>query len=287
MSATLGDPAHECLFLALVCDIRGFTELSARAYDFIQSDRTPFEAARHLTNDLAKYMEQTRELTKEKIIEPLRRGLKPKTWRKKIRLDYAVKSTGDGYLLAIKLDDVQNQRSPRVSPKAWKKNALNVIRCLAKLVNDSKPRSGKFAAVTARFVKKWGQRIGIDAKAKGFDRTARRVAGAVTIGNGFLYRSRDWQKKRDPPWEDAYGHPVNLAFRLCDKAGRLTSANPGSDPSPWILLDRRVGRLLLEDESGKSSRKVLNFRLRPFMERLVLKGIEENWCYALFESRGR
>lgn len=265
------------LLIAVVCDIRGFTDLTARVDDYFQSNLVVPQRVGELLTAYSNFMITTQERAAELILQPLK--------KLKIHRDYAVKSTGDGFLVAVQVASGVHQRmdpDDRDFDPEWKSIALHLAAGLVELVKSAKVenKAGTFGYETREFIREWGLDIGYtqpDKKSPEF-----RVAGSMAMGIGSLaVRNKSVTEApvgmEDPTHDDAYGHPVNLAFRLCDLAARVP--DDGGECSPYILLDRRVARLLLATKNYAS--QIESLELSPFRFPKVLKGIEELWCYGL------
>ncbi len=273
--------------MALVCDIRGFTDLTARVDEYVQSVLNPEATCKQLVKHYTLYMIETQRLARAKIIDPLLRQYK--------NLSYAVKSTGDGYLVAIELGAIYYHVPRSGFDDNWLQKALRLTKGLVELVKEAEPKAGggEFGILTYEFLKRWSEEIGVDmdwinSKSPRFDATQSRVAGALAMGTGFLSGRAMKDEAKDKPnlrYADAFGHSVNMAFRLCNAAGRRREERQGGrDVSPFILIDRRVARLLLAAEKRYDSeleQELRGYGLIPYKDPIGLKGIEENWCYAL------
>ena len=216
-------------------------------------------------------MEITQKIARKVILNKFNQKLLKKE-------EYVVKSTGDGFLVAFKLEEGVEHLYEKRKNDRWKQCATNLVDGLKDLVRRAKPQKGAsytFGEHTYRFISNYGKWLGYSAHFLKDNRCCFRVAGAMAMGIGGLIND----SSRDPEkWNDAYGHPINLAFRLCDKAGRLEEK--GGDHSPLILLDRRTARLLMQENGGRFQQ----WKLVPHDHGTELKGIEETWCFGLREK---
>lgn len=300
--------------IAVVCDIRGFTDFTSTVDCVNQSEQVYPRRKMKLLEAYDELVKDTQLTAIQAILEPIIGELKNsgselrKEWDdyrgKDEPVPCALKSTGDGFLVAVELADKYSD----VPLKLQSLLAEAMTRGVIKLVTDAAEKTGKFRRLLKKFVGIWG-----DLLALRLDETTFRVAGAIALGTGQVL-----EEDVPPTWaaarmlepivgklpvlklkSDAYGHGVNLAFRLCDRAGRAKKKGDDENMGPYVLLDRRIGQLLIYEvpESNKgegvtapgggSQRQT--FRMRTFDEyshtRFLfdepLKGIDELWCYAL------
>lgn len=265
--------AAACYLIVAVSDIRGFTSLTSRVNHFCQSRLNLPSEVDELSKDYIKYMRETQDIAS--------------TTMKRFLTDSeedpaVVKSTGDGYMVAVRLAPIQdgaladtNEREKAAATAAALLDGLRL------LVESARPKEkmdhpeDTFAGKTLRLIQKWGAYLGISEDDYRFKRADLYIAGGIALGTGFFsdkstvvsIQTKDGLVPKTIIERDAFGHAANLAFRLCDKAGR--------DKVPDILLDRRVGKLVEAQVSGKKDHA---YKLRAHRAPLELKGIEENWC---------
>lgn len=273
-------PRRDCLLIAVVCDIRSFTDLTARVSEFCESKLVPPDQGAKLLEDYTKYIEQTRTFAEDKILA----GIKCPD-----ELSYAVKSTGDGFLVAVAVEDIRFQLDSGEYNQKWLDIAIGLTEGLCHLIEDAEPTLGAkgFGAQTTKFLNEWGCKLGFEAdfddKTRSQEHNSFRVAGAMTMGVGSLVgptqdKSNNWLQ-----YADAYGHPINLAFRLCHEAYRPADTPPYYSPS--ILFDRRIARVLLSHSPDALFDSLKEARIIPYTLPRVLKGIEEAWCFGRFKLR--
>lgn len=303
--------------IAVVSDIRGFTDFTSTVDSVNRSDQVAPGVKKRLLEHYDRVVEHTQRAAIQHILGPLARALQQtdsglrKAWvnhgGKVIPLPCALKSTGDGFLVAVEL--VHNGIPVEVELQSALAKALTDG--LTNLVSAAK-EGGEFRKQLEGFFAIWQDYLALRLEANTF-----RVAGALALGTGQVSDKEDVPKKwksaqflnkvvKDAPSvlalkSDAYGHGVNLAFRLCDRAGR--EDRKGADGAgPYVLLDRRIGQLLIEPVPETENKDgwvrvqwdaelQQPFKLRvpdryalarfPFNE--PLKGIDEMWCYSFDE----
>lgn len=276
----------DSILIAVVCDIRGFTTLTTRMDEYFHSSLL---LPSHVGDMLAKYssfMERTQKLASEMIVKPLKDlGVPTK---------FAVKSTGDGFLVGVEVAKIRDHDNKvDFSPednKTASRIALRLVQGLKDLVIDAELIPGnKFGGEVYKFLKEWALHLGVEVPKREERKPDFRVAGALAMGMGILevrnestapYEAKA-KKEIIPTHDDAYGHPVNLAFRLCDASARASKGG-GAPYSPYILLDRRVARSLLPIEDLET--ELHGWEIKPFELTKPLKGIEETWFYALSDG---
>lgn len=271
--------SEACYLLVAVTDIRGFTSLTARVNQFCQSRLNRTEHVQLLSTEYIQYMRSTQKLARTLMMKEL---------PDYARGDLAVKSTGDGYMVAVRLDKVDDKAlmSPESRDRAeeitWK-----LVEGVRQLVENARPtdkEDGSFAGLTRKLIRERGIWLGIALEDYETGKADLHVAGGISLGTGFFSDNDVLLQKTDSsaggqsaddekqpgliqvPERDAFGHAANLAFRLCDKAGR-------GDKVPAILLDRRVGMLVRQKIPVG-----YNYVVRAYRDALDLKGIEETWC---------
>lgn len=311
--------------IAVVCDIRGFTEFTSAVDSVNKSEQVDGRIKKFLLEDYDKLVAHTQSMAVKNIIGPLIFALKNektqlhKAWLAHLGsrspLPCALKSTGDGFLLAIELATNGDPVSRPLQCAIAKQLMLGAT----KLVSAAKAH-GEFRRLLVGFFKRWQDYIALQLEDDTF-----RVASAVAVGTGQVSDREnvpdDWkiaeyvygEQPKNPAKEreaqnvstflkvkgDAYGHGVNLAFRLCDRAGRKKHQIK-HEFDPYILLDRRVGHLLIDNVPIAKTSVVIpwhprsqqlyrmltfpGYSLARFTFREPLKGIDELWCYALEEK---
>lgn len=270
---------HECLLLAAVCDVRNFSMLQAHIDEHIVSSLTLKEHNQKLGKRKLEYMNDTRERATKIFLKSL-----TKSMEKGEELKYAIKSTGDGFLVAVEVWDFDSKDPPPLLeskfPELWTRRAWALAEALWVLHEDSKVTNRRekqrtLGGLTSAFLKDFATELGLSKK----DYTERgyfRVPGALAMGSGTITPAHGNERG------DAYGNPVNIAFRLCEQAGKFNDKNDRTKQiSPPVLLDRRVGRLLASFKPARSAWVVLP------LDEVTLKGIEEKWCYALQKRKQR
>lgn len=265
---------QECLLVAAVCDVRGFSKLQAHIDEFIVSTLTPRTRSSQIGQANLVLMRKTRACAEDIFEQRLRKDLGEDEAND---LEYAIKSTGDGYLVAVQLEELKPNKTIEVLEIyniEWQRVACSLAKALCELYDDSKlqrTKKGSFGHLTLSFLEEYGIELGLSAEE--YERQgAFRVPGAMAMGSGTI-KPRKKLLTGDGNRGDAYGHPVNVAFRLCDHAGRF---DPDKETiSQPVLLDRRVGRLIASSPDG-----LLKKRPLP-LDPVTLKGMEERWCYAL------
>lgn len=275
-----------CLLAALVCDIRGFTDLSSHVNSYAHNVFSLRSKVDALLRDFSILMSETQSRSLAVIREQLD-GLVPEP-------SYAVKGTGDGLLIAVEVgpyDDVELQRIRLGESKARHYAVLSALaHGLLQLVNEAKSVSDQpghgFGHATRQFLWEWRKEIGLPRGCLSPNSSHFRVAGALTFGMGFLRSASDEnpEKAGAASLGDAYGHTVNLAFRLCDVAGRASARGA----SPSILVDRRVGGVLRNRPNRKNliAGSAEPVKILPYQVPRAMKGIEEHWCYEIIENSG-
>lgn len=286
--------------IAAVCDIRGFTDFTATVDAVNLSEQVHPNIKDHLLKAYAELVKETQHVAVRKLLGPVAKDLREGGRLKKAidtyygetkrrNLTCALKSTGDGFLVAFALEPTQQSHKP-YGNEVQRALAQLLTKSLVALVDSS--ARGKFRSTLSRFLKVWQEYLALRLEPEAF-----RVAGAIALGTGQLVTDKvpkGWviwdvirNKNVDPQshlelMSDAYGHGVNLAFRICDRAGR-------GSKQPYVLLDRRVGQLLIEQVKQRKGpwfyRKTClpGFALNRFRFEEPLKGIDELWCYALEE----
>lgn len=265
-----------CLLAALVCDIRGFTDLSSHVHSYAHNVFAHRARIQELLADFGRLMADTQHRSLA-IIQDELKAINPQP-------TFAVKGTGDGLLIAVEVGPYDEKVLEEIQSGSRSKPLYDIANALAtglfKLVDEAESISGLergFGSSTKWFVKKWGRDIGLSGSCTKAGSLAFRVAGAITFGMGFLRPVSEEAPRNSGAASlgDAYGHTVNLAFRLCNVAGR---ADPQANRSPLILLDRRVGAVLRmrRRRRGEPGPKIIPYRVERAM-----RGIEENWCYAV------
>ena len=276
----------ESIILTIVCDLRDFTDLTARVDRYIRSDFTSASDKINLYNAYRDYVYQTQSIARKELT----RGLDNQ--------QIALKATGDGYMMCVKLKDVNIfdiQSSLREHQNKTYSVIHKSIENLCKLVSNAHsdsydPETIRF--LTERFIEEYGLKIGME-KEWIDEKGILLIAGAVTLGVGLLWPGSEELKQgssdihgahpseerelRPVSYGEALGHNVNLCFRLCNEAGRPISDNEITRSS-LILMDRRVAYILLEH--NQSIREGM-FKIRPIDYPLHVKGIEEIWHYCL------
>lgn len=270
----LQDNGHQklnpCLLAAVVCDIRGFTELTGRVNSFASSLLHGKEKVDRLLQRYTRYVEMSQKETKRILLRDLDDQ------------KYAVKGTGDGLLIALELEsDWEKAIEPDLDD--FQERVASLTTNLVRLVKASEitPEAavGKY---TDNFLDDWGVHLGLDQEL--LDHFELRIAAAMTLGVGFLWPGEDErtggtegnveEQDTSASYGDAVGHTVNLTFRLCSQAGRRID---GGRLTPPILVDRRTGAVLLQSE-----RKYFeDWELKCYHFWSHMKGIEESWCYAV------
>jgi class 3 adenylate cyclase len=198
-----------------------------------------------------------------------------------------VKATGDGYLVCIEIDKAAFLPEP---PAFYKTLICEMAVTVWNLTRSSELNDplGKFATFTRYFLKSAGDEIGYNwsivrkrknnkVNAYGAWNTPFRVAGALSLG--YTVFVNDESTRSDPDRRDASGYGVNLAFRLCDIAGRTKDSKYGETPA--VLLDRRVGLALLEQKARRGRK----WKILPLHQKLDMSGIAEDWAYGMQPSR--
>jgi len=308
--AKIKTPTMANPLIAAVCDIRGFTDFTATVDSVNQSDHVDLPIKKRLLRDYDEIVKRTQRLAVQMIFDPVVKELgNPSSnlaeeWNHQYGtskpLPCALKSTGDGFLVAVELAHEYNA----VSLDLQCALAEPLTRGVANLVRRAK-RHASFRDMLERFFKVWEPYLAMK-----FESTTFRVAGAIAIGTGQILDTEDvpasWTAadflSKIPRASsvlklksDAYGHGVNLAFRLCDRAGR--------DKGPYVLLDRRIGQLLIKGvrKTKKTPWVRLEWEKKPVQPFRILqsfdgysltrfpfdkplKGIDEQWCYALEEK---
>lgn len=273
------DPDQECLLLAAVCDIRGFTRLQARIDDYIVSTLTSDNQSVELANHKRKFARQSRRRAEQVFIEHVAEHVDSD--------DYAIKSTGDGFLVAVRWVTLKEGIKTKIRDDSYYKRENRkvkiegLIRALQALYVDSDLNSkakNSIGSLTRNFLITHGRLLGISWR-ECIEKGEYRIPGALAMGAGTLTPA-NVRFDRKPPGNvgDAHGHPVNVAFRLCDKAGRRDGER--DELSPAVLCDRRVGRIL---ETLKV--KFAGWEARRGFPVPELKGLEENWCYGFCPTR--
>lgn len=267
---------HDCLLIAVVCDIRGFTDLTARVDDYFQSNLVLPNRLKRLVRAYSDFMLKTQLIAAKEILAPFRGS--------ECLKNFALKSTGDGFLVAVEVaSGVDHRMSADETkyPDHWKEISLRLALGLINLIGSAKVRQAgdTFGIETYKFLKHWGLDIGYSVPSDETDRPDFRVAGSMAMGIGSLANRNTRAQKSspsEPTYDDAYGHPVNLAFRLCDLAARVN--DDSNVVSPYFMLDRRVARLLMSIDEYVARLK--SKTLTPFRFEKPVKGIEEQWCFA-------
>jgi len=254
--------------IVVVCDIRDFTDFTAKVHDYIYSNYSERKKVKKLQSTYTDYVSKTRRIAKDALLKDVKDCERA-----------ATKSTGDGFMIALSLCDDPSQLKKNQKYPDVERMLINLM----KLVEDSDLRSkgGEFAAETKKILRHWGPHLGISSFRKrepDYTKQASfRLAGAVALGVGFF---------TDNPL-DALGHPVNLAFRLCDKALRYSKGRNAL--SPPILIAKECGRFLLDNGFAAIRKKgrLKHWEFSIHREKIDLKGIEESWCYALNRKDNR
>jgi hypothetical protein len=163
--------------------------------------------------------------------------------------------------------------------------AKGLLRLVQEANSLSIPQGFGFGLATRNFLYRWGSEIGLPPEYLNPHSSEFRIAGALTFGMGFLRSVSDEHPRTAGAASlgDAYGHTVNLAFRLCAIAARPL---PGGDRTPSILVDRRIGGVLSNPptppRNGDEPVEILPYRVMKAM-----KGIEEHWCYEINDNSRR
>jgi len=270
-----------------VSDIRGFTSLTSRVNHFCQSRLNLSSEMSLLSKEYVEYMQETQVLARLAMTSHLSEE------DTKVAV---VKSTGDGYMVAVRLAAIEDGALSENDERSRAQTiTFALLEGLRDLVENATPKGKQdhpentFAGKTLRFIQKWGSYLGIAELDYRLKRADLYIAGGIALGTGFFSDTTKMvnifddngkpvvDDKGQPVLKliresDAFGHAANLAFRLCDKAGR--EGRDGRNNVPDILLDRRVGKFV--EASAKSSTHA--YKLRAFRTPLELKGIEENWC---------
>lgn len=268
------EDAEACYLVVAVSDIRGFTSLTARVNQFCQSRLNLPTDVQRLSAKYVKYMRETQNIA---------RDLMTKHLSPDVVANAVIKSTGDGFMVAVRLAEITNSALTSAADRNRARDITwALLEGLRSLVDDARPKASgddkTFAGKTYRLIKEHGSELGIALSDYKNTNADLYIAGGIALGTGFFSEKKSTIKVEEdgeiiakPLVErDAFGHAANLAFRLCDKAGR--------DKTPSILLDRRVGTLV-ESEAGKTKKQGdHDYELRAYRTPLELKGIEENWC---------
>lgn len=299
--------------IAVVCDIRGFTNFTSTVDSVNRSEQVDDPIRTALLGDYDNLVQRSQRVAMQTILQPVAEALQKdgsnlkKVWErqhggKQKPLPCTLKSTGDGYLLAVEL--AHNYKPVSIALQSALAEPLTSG--LINLVRKSKDK-GQFRDMLEGFFNIWGSYL-----ATRFEPTTFRVAGAIAIGTGQILDDEDvpegWTARNfleEIPGassvlklkSDAYGHGVNLAFRLCDRAGR-------ADAGPYVLMDRRIGQLLIDGvrQTNKTPWVKLEwedelrmpygllptfdgYSLARFSFDKPLKGIDELWCYGLEEKK--
>jgi hypothetical protein len=274
-SATGTQQTRECLLLAAVCDVRGFSTLQNHIDEYIVSGLTLDGRGDEIAKENLNFMASTRKRAGKIFRDSLLR-----LGQDANQLKYALKSTGDGFLVAVEIMLLEGVNWNRKKyPKHWAPRAWALANALMSLYEDSKRSRDRasLGGMTSRFLRKFGKELGL-AKKDYQKRGLFRVPGALAMGSGTITRAiESVRDNREGNRGDAYGHPVNVSFRLCDHAGRFNEET--EEISPEVLLDRRVGRLLTSEKPP-----VDGWVVEP-LDRVALKGMEETWCYALRKKK--
>lgn len=277
----------------VVCDIRDFTELTAHVHEFVSRPTTVRKRADVVLKQFLDLITVTQQ--------DAERLLTPKSLLAQRK--FARKGTGDGLMLSVplgawppegRLDDEWIQRAG--------KTVHEMAQRLVRYINSRKMAPGNtLASRLEAFLTEFGRELGIpgDSKTGVPKKPSLRLAGAMTLGLGFLFTAKEDAGSSTGGTTayavspgDAFGHPVNLAFRLCGEAARLHAADtrsrtrfpPGDkETSPNVLFDKHVGHVLLRYEKLNRPRKVIG--VGPYARRLAMKGVEETWCYSLRKAR--
>jgi class 3 adenylate cyclase len=242
-----------------------------------------------------KYMRETQDIARETMMKYL---------DKEQRGSAVIKSTGDGFMIAAKLADiVDNALADATALQRAQTITWALLEGLRDLVDAAKPKGtadDTFAGKTFRLIKDKGPFLGIAWEDYIKSKADLYVAGGIALGTGFFSEKKTPVATAGPAEgdrtartgkqgrrtvettifveRDAFGHAANLAFRLCDKAGRE------KEKTPPILLDRRVGKLVQPKLRQEAERKAHTYELRAYRAALDLKGIEENWCMSYEEA---
>lgn len=190
MPTPMPSPYRTRALLCAVCDIRGFSLLTSRAHEFANRTFPRSELARSakLKHAYQVYVERTQALAKKTLLKRLvQQNGTPHTD------EYALKATGDGYLVALAFDTpfldggARNERYDD-SESELKRAALNLLAGVRQLVDDAAVDSGQlFGNLTRDFIREWGDWIGIHESWLGKEGPELRVAGSLTLGTGIIY----------------------------------------------------------------------------------------------------
>src|SRR5687768_2967093 len=96
---------HQCHLLAAVCDVRGFSTLQSHIDDYIVSGLTLKGRADEIAKENLEFMANTRKRA-GKIFREALGGLRSP-------LKYALKSTGDGFLVALEIMNLEKRNWDR------------------------------------------------------------------------------------------------------------------------------------------------------------------------------
>lgn len=281
--------------LCIVCDIRSFTEMQTRVHDLIFESLESEELKNFVRKKHRDYVQETQIMAYNKLTEPV------VEWEKKYEknLQYVIKPTGDGYMIAVPMAYDNGDRQAHMElAGALIRSAYSLT-----LESDIKFASG-FGALTRSFLQSCGDALGFseanihnegvrfDERTKGkrdfIINTRFRVAAAASLGFATFVEAPDVDPKAKglekylPQLRDVSGYGINLAFRLCDQAGR--GYEDGRCISPPMLLDRRIGRALEAHNREKYKSEEAPYCVRPWWEQLRLRGFEERWAYYLVRN---
>lgn len=285
--------------LCIVCDIRSFTELETRVHDLIFEtlDYGEYCKKREVRDAHKQYVEETQKYAYEKLTAPIEKWIADGHERPR----HVIKATGDGFMLALSMAEGGRIFTDMV-PLAYHL-VLSAYSLTIESAIDADEKL--FGSYTKKFLKSHGdilgfnyedlQKDGVEFEQNGtvghIKNTRFRVAAAATLGFANFVNPVKIPEDPEgiilrylPRLEDVSGYGINLAFRLCDQAGRGFGPEK-STATPPMLLDRRLGRIIRDYLPERYKDTTSPFSVRPWPVHLTMKGLEERWAYQLLQEQ--